>query len=101
MNKIIDTFEKNAERHLDDAAVYFYDGYLQKRTYRDLCRDIDSAIEFLRKKQVKRGDKVFIFAPVSYRLTVFMIAAFKLGLRVLFIDIHARQETFKKLFTKF
>lgn len=101
MNKIIDTFEKNAERHLDDAAVYFYDGYLQKRTYRDLCRDIDSAIEFLQKKQVKRGDKVFIFAPASYRLTVFMVAAFKLGLRVLFIDIHARQETFKKLFTKF
>ena len=82
-------------------AIYFYDKTLQKRTYGQLNEDINSFIAYLNDKGVKTGDRVFIFTPVSYKLTVFMIAAFKLGIQVMFLDINAKQETFDKLFSRF
>ena len=101
MSKIADVFDDTCLKYAKKNAIYFYDKTLQKRTYSELKTDIDSCINYLITAGVKSGDSVFLFAPVSYKLVVFMIAAFKLGIQVMFLDIHARQETFGKLFKRF
>lgn len=101
MSKIVDVFDNTCLKYAGKDAIYFYDKTLQKRTYSELKTDIDSYINYLIAAGVKSGDSVFLFAPASYKLVVFMIAAFKLGIQVMFLDIHARQETFDKLFGRF
>ncbi len=101
MSKIADIFDDACLNNIEKDAIYFYDKTLQKRTYGELKTDIDSCINYLITSGVKTGDSVFLFATVSYELTVFMIAAFKLGVQVMFLDIHARQETFDILFERF
>lgn len=101
MSKIADVFDNTCLKYAEKDAIYFYDKTLQKRTYSELKTDIDSCINYLIATGVKSGDSVFLFAPASYKLVVFMIAAFKLGIQVMFLDIHARQETFDKLFGRF
>ena len=101
MSKITELFNDTCQTNAKKDAIYFYDNALQMRTYENLNADINSCINYLNSKGIKTGDRVFIFAPASYRLTVFMIAAFKLGIQVMFLDINARQETFRKLFNRF
>lgn len=101
MSRVADIFERVCQENAEKDAIYFSDRTLQKRTYGELSSDIDACIGYLSRQGVRAGDRIFIFAPVSYRLTVFMIAAFKFGLQVMFLDINARQETFDKLFGRF
>lgn len=101
MSIIADVFDDACSKNAKKDAIYFYDKTLQKRTYSELKTDIDSCINYLITSGVKSGDSVFLFVPASYKLVVFMIAAFKLGIKVMFLDIYARQETFDKLFRRF
>lgn len=101
MSKVSNAFDDICQKNAKRVAIYFYDKKLQKRTYGELNADINSYIDYLKHKGIKSGDRVFIFTPTSYKLTIFMIAAFKLGVQIMFLDINARQETFDKLFGRF
>lgn len=102
MSKVSEIFREICENNSRKTAIYSYENdRMIRRNYYELARDVNSCVNFLANNDIKAGDRIFIFTPTSYRLTVFMLAAFQLGIQVMFIDIHARQETFKKLFTKF
>ena len=101
MSKITEIFHQAAEENANRVAFYSYEGRVVKKTYRELTHDIKVCINYFNEHNIRRGTKIFIFAPTSYRLTAFMIAAFRMGVQVMFIDINAKQETFKKLFRKF
>lgn len=102
MSKISEIFAEICRNNTRKTAFYSYeDGAMLRRNYYELARDVNPCISYLYENGITAGSKIFVFTPVSYRLTVFMIAAFQLGVQVMFIDIHARQETFRKLFDKF
>ena len=101
MSKIADVFDEACRKNAKNDAIYYYDKILQRRTYNELKSDINSCINYLSCKGVKTGDRIFLFTPVSYKLVVFMVAAFKLGIQVMYLDINARQETFDILFKRF
>lgn len=101
MSKVAEVFDAACRENAKKTAVYFCEKGLQVRTYGELAADVRLCIGYLKGNGVKAEDRVFLFAASSYELVVFMIAAFKLGVQVMFLDIHARQETFDKLFEKF
>ena len=101
MSKIADVFDNICRENADKDAIYFYDKTLQKRTYNELRTDVDSCLDYLKHNGIEAGNRIFLFTPVSYKLVVFMLAAFKLGVQVMYLDINARQETFDTLFKRF
>ena len=101
MSRIAEIFDEVCRNDKEKVAIYFSKNGLRKRTFGELNADIESCIKYLDAQDVKTGDRVFIFAPISYKLVVFMLAVFKLGVQVMFLDINARQETFRKLFKRF
>lgn len=102
MSKITRLFDENCAKYHDRAAIiYAEENKVITRTYGDMETDICVATEILSAQGVRSGDRILAFAPQSYNLTVYMIAAFKMGVSVLYVDIWARQDRLRTAFDKF
>ena len=93
MSVITERFEEKCRECSEKTAVItVQDGKKFCRTFGQLYEDIKSFSGYFEKKGVLSGQKILLFAKISYRLVVFMIAAMRMGIAVMFVDISALQD---------
>ena len=102
MSVITDEFERVCKKNCQKQAFYFERaGKVCSRTYVELYEDVERAEKYLRGKGVGSGVKLLAFASPDYNLLVCMLAAFRIGAAVMYVDIFARQDSLKRFFDKF
>ena len=102
MSVITDEFESVCRENGQKVAFYFERaGRLKSKTYEELCEDVKKAESYLAKKGVSSGERLLAFASPDYNLLVCMLAAFKLGAAVMYVDIFAKQDSLKNFFNRF
>ena len=102
MSKVTRLFDDICSIHPKRIAFIFYhDGHLQTRTFEDLQNDVAIATETLTRYGVRSGDRLLAFANSSYQLCVYMLATFKIGASILYVDIWAQQERIQRAFEHF
>ena len=102
MSIITEEFEKICKIHSKNIAFYFIkSGKVISKTFSELHQDVRSAQASLNKAGVKNGDKLLAFASPDYNLLVYMLAIFKIGASVMYIDIFAKQDSFKSFFDEY
>ncbi len=102
MSVITDEFEKVCKENGQKVAFYFERaGRLKSKTYEELYEDVKKAESYLAKKGVSGGKRLLAFASPDYNLLVCMLAAFKLGAAVMYVDIFAKQDSLKNFFSRF
>lgn len=102
MSKIIDVFEKSCIENKDKYAFYFEENKrLITKTFDEVYKDTNEMVDYLLENGIKQGDKILAFANSNYKLCVFIIASFKIGATIMYIDIFAKQDKMKNLFEKY
>lgn len=102
MSKVTRLFDEICAKYPKRTAfIFFHDGKIQQRTFHDLENDVLIATETLTRYGVRPGDRILAFAKSSYQLCVYMLATFKLGASILYVDIWAQQEGLKRAFDNF
>ncbi len=93
MSRIVEGFERVCrEQNEKTALIYQSHDRLIRKSYRQLYQEAGSVTDYLEQCGLHRGEKVLLFAKVSYRLVVFMIAAMRMGITVMFVDIRGLQD---------
>lgn len=102
MSEIINKFDSVCNNNKEKIAMYYVEkNRLNTKTFFELHEDVVKMSTFLCSKGVMANDKILAFASSNYNLCVFILAAFKLGASVMYIDIFARQESIKNIFEKY
>ena len=102
MSKITEKFDEICDRNSRIVAFYYVEGNeVSSKTYAELLSDVKKTEAYLSNMGVKTGDKLLAFASPSYNLIVYMLATFKLGASIMYIDIFARQDSFKNFFDEY
>lgn len=102
MSVVSDEFERVCKENGLKVAFYFeMSGRLKSKTYKELYEDVKKAESYLAKKGVSRGKRLLAFASPDYNLLVCMLAVFKLGAAVMYVDIFAKQDSLKNFFNRF
>ena len=102
MSKVTRLFDEICAKYPKRTAfIFFHDGKIQQHTFHDLENDVLIATETLTRYGVRPGDRILAFAKSSYQLCVYMLATFKLGASILYVDIWAQQEGLKRAFDNF
>ena len=86
---ILEVFRKTAETVPNRAAIYERGnswGKSRSLTFYDLDMRARQLAELFRKHELKAGDVVLVFIPMSGELYAVLTAAFQLGLVVMFVD---------------
>lgn len=66
------------------------------KTYRELAIGVESTAQYLLKKDIKEGDKVLVFVPMSIQLYETVLALFSIGAVVVFVDEWSDRSRLKK-----
>ncbi len=102
MSRIVDLFENICSKHADRTAVVYREGKRVKRkSFSQLHSDVQKMTAYLAECGVKQGDRILAFASSSYRLCVFMLASLKTGASIMYVDIFAKQESLKTIFSDY
>ncbi len=102
MSRIVDLFENICSKHSDRTAVLYREGKRVKRkSFSQLHSDVQKMTAYLAECGVKQGDRILAFASSSYRLCVFMLASLKTGSSIMYVDIFAKQESLKTIFSDY
>lgn len=102
MSVITDRFEEKCRECSEKKAVItVQDGKKLCKTFGQLYEDIKSFSGYFERTGVSRGKKILLFAKISYRLVVFMIAAMRMDITVMFVDISALQDNPERVIEKF
>lgn len=102
MSLIVNEFEKICKLNSNKIAFYYIDKKkLAQKSYKELYDDVILMSSYLASKGVKRKDKILAFASSGYNLCVFILAAFKIGASVMYVNIFSRQESLKRVFEKY
>ena len=84
---IVERLRQQVETTPDATAIIdTYQGRVRKTTFRELERASCQAASLLRQQDLKAGDAVLVFIPVSLELYVALIGIFRLGLVAMFVD---------------
>lgn len=102
MSLIVNEFERICKKNSNKVAFYYIDkNQLTHKSYKELYNDVILMSSYLVSKGVKKEDKILAFASSGYNLCVFILAAFKIGASVMYVNIFARQESLKRVFEKY
>lgn len=102
MSRIVNSFLSVCSEQNDKPAFFYLEkGKRRMKTFGELLNDTVQMTQYLSSLGVKRGDRILAFASPSYRLCVFMLASFTLGASLMYVDIWAKQEKLKSVFSDY
>lgn len=102
MSKIVDAFNSTCNAQKDKTAfIYSERGKLVEKTFGQLFDEVGQTARYLSASGVKYGDRILAFASSSYRLCVFMLASLRLGASLMYVDIRAKQEKLRSVFSDY
>lgn len=98
MSKIISLFDKICLESKEKIAFYYTEkNKLVSKTFYDVYNDAQKIANYLECCGVKSGDRILAFTSPDYKLTTFILAAFKIGVSIMYVDIFATQDKLEKL----
>lgn len=101
MSKIIECFDEACEKYRDRTAFYELGGRRRKISFEELKNDVARVEHSLRRKGLRRGERIMLFISPSYELLVFVMASMKLGVSLMIIDVWAGRRLIKKTFEEY
>lgn len=102
MSRIVERFESVCKENAEVTAVVYREGRgVLRRSFSELHKDVEMMRSYLIRCGAKQGDRILAFAASSYKLCVFMLAALQTGASVMYVDIHARQESLRSVFADY
>lgn len=102
MSLIVNEFDRICKLNSNKVAFYYINkNKLAQKSYKELYNDVILMSSYLISQGVKKEDRILAFASSGYNLCVFILAALKIGASVMYVNIFARQESFKKIFEKY
>lgn len=88
MSEIVRLFDRVCEEKGEESAFfYFRKGELRRKSFRELHREVESRESCLIERGLCPGQRILLFAPPSYELLLFMLAAMRLGISLLYADV--------------
>lgn len=88
MSEIVRLFDRVCEEKGEESAFfYFRKGELRRKSFRELHREVESRERRLIERGLCPGQRILLFAPPSYELLLFMLAAMRLGISLLYADV--------------
>ena len=88
MSEIVRLFDRVCEEKGEERAFfYFRKGELRRKSFRELHREVESRERCLIERGLCPGQRILLFAPPSYELLLFMLAAMRLGISLLYADV--------------
>ena len=102
MSKIIEKFNEICKQNPNEIAFYYLNKKkLNNKTFKEVLDETNATANALKKQGIKKGDKILAFAQPNYNLCIFMMASFKIGASIMYIDVFAKQDKFKNIFEKY
>ncbi len=102
MSRIVERFESVCREKTDITAVVYREGRnVHRRSFSQLYEDVRCMRAHLIRSGAKQGDRILAFAASSYKLCVFMLASLQTGASVMYVDIHARQDSLRSVFADY
>ena len=102
MSTIVNKFEEICELKSENKAFYYIcNNELKSKSYSELYEDVQLMSSYLIHEGVNKGDRILAFATSNYNLCVFILASFKIGASVMYVNIFAKQESLKRIFEKY
>ena len=102
MSKIVEIFKKICFDNSDKIAFYYIENNkLKSKTFKKVYEETNAIVNNLLESGVKKGDRIFAFAPSNYKLCIFIMGAFKIGASIMYIDLFAKQDKINNLFNKY
>ncbi|MBE6861883.1 MAG: acyl--CoA ligase [Ruminococcus sp.] len=102
MSRIVDLFEDVCSTHSDRTVVVYREGkQVKRKSFSQLHSDVQRMTAYLADCGVKQGDRILAFAASSYKLCVFMLASLKTGASIMYVDIFAKQESLRTIFSDY
>src|ERR1700740_871425 len=83
LNNIISILKENALKYPDRIAIKDKE---QSVTYSQLWQQVRRTASYYHHKNIKAGDRVLVFIPMSVNLYVNMLAIFYIGATAVFLD---------------
>src|ERR1700741_5369288 len=83
MSNIIAILKENAKKYPGKIAIKDKDASV---TYAELWQQVRSKASYYRQKNIKAGDRVLVFVPMSVNLYANMLAIFYIGATAVFLD---------------
>ena len=88
MSEIVRLFDRVCEEKGEESAFfYFRKGELRRKSFRELHREVEGREHCLIERGLCPGQRILLFAPPSYELLLFMLAAMRLGISLLYADV--------------
>jgi len=102
MSRIVDIFESVCHLKAEQTAIIFREGKkVFRKSFGELHSDVHKMTAYFTECGVKKGERILAFASSSYKLCVFMLAALEIGAAIMYVDIWAKQESLKKVFSDY
>lgn len=102
MSKITKKFNEICNQFPNNIAIHYSEkNKIVSKKFKELHQETNQVANYLKEIGVKKGDKIFAFAPSNYKLCIYIMAAFKIGASIMYIDIFAKQESIKNIFCKY
>ena len=102
MSRITDAFTEAFTQYAPETAVVFRQGRSAgRRTFAELSGDVQRMRAYFAAQGVQAGERILAFALPSYDLCVCMIAALMTGTPVMYVDIHAKQDSLRRVFADY
>ncbi|MDE5547822.1 MAG: acyl--CoA ligase [Clostridia bacterium] len=102
MSRIINAFHSICSEQKNKLAFFYLEkGKRKCKTFGELFKDTEQTVQYLSASGVKYGDRILAFAAPSYRLCVFMLASLRLGASLMYVDIWAKQDKLKSVFSDY
>ena len=92
---IIDKMKELKKQYPDKTALFDLKTG-NKLTFSEIDEKSDKICSYLKKKGLKRGDKIVIFVPIGIEFYLILTAIFKIGFQAVFIDPYANIEHINK-----
>lgn len=83
MSNIISILKENASKYPDKIAIKDKESSI---TYAELWQQVRSTASYYNSKNIKSGDRVLVFVPMSVNLYINMLAIFYVGATAVFLD---------------
>ncbi len=101
MSEIVKFFDEICEKNNEKIAFYYRkNGKISKKTFADVKKDVLNCQAQLHAEGVKSGDHILAFATSGYDLITYILASFRIGAVVMYVDILAQQDTLESFFKK-
>lgn len=102
MSEIVDRFDAVCKEYAERPAIICRVGrHTETHSFSELSQDVGRMCSYFASCDVKQGDRILTFAPTSYKLCVYMLAALKTGASVMYVDIRAKQEKLRTVFADY